>query len=248
MLSPLGLALTLLLAQAGALPAVPSPEPPPAPETKPTPDGPVIALETSMGTIQIGLWASKARASTRNIMSYVKSGHYAGTIFHRVIPGFMIQGGGMDAKLGEKPMGPPVRNEARNGLLNTRGAVALARTDDPHSATAQFFINLKDNPMLDFGVSRDGWGYAVFGEVLSGMDVVDRIAQAPTSRSGRYDNVPLKPIVITRVRVISEPSVPTSPAVTKTGVPAGPKPGPAAAAPKPAPTVRPKPTPTPLVR
>ena len=198
----------------------PAPSQAPAPEAKPTPDGPVIALETSAGTIEIGLYATKAPLSTRNVMRYVKSGYYAGTTFHRVIPNFMIQGGGMDAKMEEKqPVLAAVRNEAKNGLLNTRGSVALARTNEPHSATAQFFINLKDNPLLDFGTSRDGWGYAVFGEVLSGMEVVDAIAAVPTTRMGVHENVPLKPVVIKAVKVISEP--PPAPAVAPASKPSG---------------------------
>ena len=191
----------------------------PAPEAKPTPDGAVIALDTTMGTIEIGLYRTKAPASSRNVLNYVKSGFYNGTTFHRVIPGFMIQGGGMDAKMVENPTGGPVRNEAKNGLSNTRGSVALARTSDPHSATSQFFINVRDNMKLDFGISPDGWGYAVFGEVLSGMDVVDAIVAVPSTSVGPHQNVPIKPVVITRARVVSEPA-PAPPAATKTGAPA----------------------------
>jgi cyclophilin family peptidyl-prolyl cis-trans isomerase len=135
----------------------------------------------------------------------------------------MIQGGGMDAKMVEKPAGAPVRNEARNGLSNTRGSVAMARTNDPHSATSQFFVNVRDNLKLDFGISPDGWGYTVVGEVLSGMEVVDAIVNVPTTRMGPHENVPITPVVITRVRVISEPPPPASPAVTKTSVPGAPK-------------------------
>jgi cyclophilin family peptidyl-prolyl cis-trans isomerase len=164
----------------------------PVPQVKPTPDGPVIAIDTTMGTIEVGLYATRAPLSTRNIMNYVRSGFYNGTVFHRVIPGFMVQGGGLDANMNEKPVGPPVRNEARNGLLNSRGSLSLARTKDPHSATSQFFISVKDNPALDFGISRDGWGYAVFGEVLSGMEVVDQIVAVPTSTRGPHQNVPIK--------------------------------------------------------
>jgi cyclophilin family peptidyl-prolyl cis-trans isomerase len=216
----------------------------PAAAAKPTPDGPVLAIETTLGTIEIGLHATKAPRSVRNIMSYVKKGFYNGTVFHRVIPGFMIQGGGLDPKMVDKPVGPPVRNEARNGLPNVRGSLAMARTDDPHSATAQFFINLKDNPALDFGISRDGWGYTVFGEVLSGMDVVDRIAAVPTTRMVRHDNVPVTPVVIAKVRIVSEPA-PVVPAVTKEGVAAR-KPVARPATSAPAPPARPKATPTPI--
>lgn len=221
----------------------------PAPQAKPTPDGPVIAIDTTMGTIEVGLHATRAPLSTRNIMNYVRSGFYNGTVFHRVIPGFMVQGGGLDANMNEKPVGPPVRNEARNGLLNSRGSLSLARTSDPHSATSQFFISVKDNPALDFGISRDGWGYAVFGEVLSGMGVVDQIVSVPTSTRGPHQNVPIKPVTITRVRIISEPPALTPPAATKAGAPAAAKPPVRpSAAPKPSPAARPKSTPTPSGR
>jgi cyclophilin family peptidyl-prolyl cis-trans isomerase len=241
MLSSSGLILIMLFAQAPQATPVATPSTPseaPAPEAKPTPDGAVLSIETTMGTIQIGLYATKAPRSSRSTLAYAKSGFYNGTIFHRVIPGFMIQGGGLDPKMVEKQPGAPVRNEARNGLSNTRGSVALARTNDPHSATSQFFINLKDNAALDFGIARDGWGYTVFGEVLSGMEVVDAIAAVPTTRSGVHENVPIKPVVITRVRVVSEPPpVAAAPPVVKTGAPSG-------DAPK-APAKKPQATPTP---
>lgn len=236
------LAIAASVAQVAAPRTVPTPasEQAPTPEAKPTPDGPVIAIETNLGTIQVGFYATRAPRSTANIMQYVKSGFYTGTTFHRVIPGFMIQGGGLDAKMIEKPVGPPVRNEARNGLSNTRGSLSLARTNDPHSATSQFFINVKDNPALDFGISRDGWGYAVFGEVLFGMDVVDRIVSVPTSSFGPHESVPITPVVINAVRVVSEPP---SPAMKKTV-----SPRPASrlrASPSAAPGARPKATQTP---
>ncbi|MEO8501003.1 MAG: peptidylprolyl isomerase [Vicinamibacteria bacterium] len=239
MLIPAALAFILLAGPALAAQTPPSAAQAPTPEPKPTPDGAVIALDTTMGTIQIGLYAGKAPRSSRNFLNYAKSGFYAGTTFHRVIPGFMIQGGGMDTKMVEKPTAGPVRNEARNGLSNTRGSVAMARTNDPHSGTSQFFINVRDNAKLDFGISPDGWGYAVFGEVLSGMDVVDAIVAVPTTRVGVYDNVPVKPIVVTKVRVLSEPPAPGPPSVTKAGAPA--------ARPKAAPA-RPRTTPTPPVK
>jgi peptidyl-prolyl cis-trans isomerase B (cyclophilin B) len=132
----------------------------------------------------------------------------------------------MDAKMNDKPTGAPIRSESKNGLSNTRGSVAMARTNDPHSATSQFFINVRDNIKLDFGISPDGWGYTVVGEVLSGMDVVDAIVNVPTTSMGPHQNVPIKPVVITKARVISEPAAPpTPPAVTKTGAPAAGKPG-----------------------
>ena len=226
MLTTVVLALMFIAApqSAAQTPAPPPAAQVPTPEPKPTPDGPVIAIDTSMGTIQVALYATKAPLSTRNIMNYVKSGFYTGTTFHRVIPGFMIQGGGMDASLVEKPPAAPVRNEARNGLLNSRGSLSLARTNDPHSATSQFFINVKDNPALDFGISRDGWGYAVFGEVVAGMEVVDQIVAVPTSNRGGHQNVPITPVTITKVRVISEPGNPAPPVAKKTGAPGAAKP------------------------
>jgi len=242
MLTSSALALAVLAAQATTTQATPAAAPAaaqvPAPEAKPTPDGAVIALETTMGTIQIGLYGSKSPLSSRNVLNYVKSGFYNGTTFHRVIPGFMIQGGGMDAKMNEKPTGAPVRNEARNGLSNTRGSVAMARTNAPHSATSQFFVNVRDNAKLDFGISPDGWGYTVVGEVLSGMDVVDAIVAVPTTSRGPHQNVPVKPVVITKARVISEPAPATPPAATKTGAPAAGKP-----AVRPAPKAKATPTP-----
>lgn len=232
---------SMILAAPQAAAATPAPSvvaPVPTPEVKPTPDGPVIAFDTTMGTIQVALYASKAPLSTRNIMNYVKSGFYTGTTFHRVIPGFMIQGGGLDANLVEKPPAAPVRNEARNGLLNSRGSLSLARTSDPHSATSQFFISVKDNPALDFGISRDGWGYAVFGEVVSGMEIVDQIVAVPTSNRGGHQNVPITPVTITKVRVISDPAGTATPAAKKTGAPGAAKP---AARPKSVPKASPKP-------
>ena len=179
----------LLLAQAAASPS-PSPS---------APAGPVVVLETSLGRIRVALDQAKAPISVANFLKYVRAGHYAGTVFHRVIPGFMIQGGGMNAELKEKSTLPPIRNESRNGLRNLRGTIAMARTSDPNSATAQFFINVKDNPSLDFGIR--GAGYAVFGQVLEGMDVVDRIVAVSTTTKGPYENVPVTPVVIKSARV-----------------------------------------------
>lgn len=170
----------------------------PAP-TPSAPPGPVVVLETSAGRIRIALDQEKAPISTANFLKYARSGHYANTVFHRVIPRFMIQGGGMTAELKEKPTQPPIRNEARNGVRNLRGTVAMARTNDPNSATAQFFINLRDNPFLDFGIQ--GAGYAVFGKVIEGMEVVDQIATVPTKTVGPYENVPSAPILIKSVKV-----------------------------------------------
>jgi peptidyl-prolyl cis-trans isomerase A (cyclophilin A) len=177
--------LTLLAAT-----AAPATEP-----VSPPPDGPVVLLSTTMGDIKIELDAKKAPISTKNFLSYVESGHYDGTIFHRVIPGFMIQGGGMDSGMGEKATRDPIVNEHSNGLKNKRGTLAMARTNDPNSATAQFFINLKDNGFLD-----QGPGYAVFGKVVSGMSVVDKIAGVPTTRKAGHEDVPAAAIMIKKAK------------------------------------------------
>ena len=160
-----------------------------------------VKLATSMGDIVIQLDAAKAPKTVDNFMQYVKAGHYDGTIFHRVIPNFMVQGGGMKADMSEKTTRPPIPLEARNGLLNERGTVAMARTADPNSATAQFFINLKDNEFLNAEKARDGNGYAVFGKVISGMDVVDKIVAVPTGTKGMHENVPATPVTITKATV-----------------------------------------------
>jgi cyclophilin family peptidyl-prolyl cis-trans isomerase len=164
---------------------------------------PRVALQTSKGRIVIELYADKAPKSARNFLDYAKAGHFNGTIFHRVIPGFMIQGGGFTPDMTEKPTRPPVPNEADNQVLNQRGTVAMARTSDPNSATAQFFINLANNGFLNFrGKTPEGWGYAVFGNVVEGMDVVDAIAQVPTTSKTPYENVPLQPVVIQKVTIL----------------------------------------------
>lgn len=151
-----------------------------------------VKLVTSMGDIVIELDAAKAPKTVDNFLQYVNAGHYDGTIFHRVIGNFMIQGGGMTADMTQKPTRPPIALESRNGLGNVRGSVAMARTNDPNSASAQFFINVKDNDFLDAAKARDGNGYAVFGKVVSGMDVVDKIKAVPTGPG----DVPLQPVVI----------------------------------------------------
>ncbi len=165
-------------------------------------DHPRVRLETTAGDIVIGLDAKAAPKTVENFLAYVRAGFYNHTIFHRVIDGFMIQGGGLTEGMAKKETRPPVENEADNGVRNTRGSVAMARTSDPHSATAQFFINLADNPHLDYRQkSGSGWGYCVFGKVVTGMDVVDRIAKSKTViRDGRRD-VPATPIVIDRAIV-----------------------------------------------
>lgn len=173
-------------------------------KTKDT-DMPVVQLNTSMGDITIELNAEKAPKTVENFVSYVNAGHYNGTIFHRVIPNFMIQGGGMDAEMNEKSTNAPIENEADNGLKNDEGTIAMARTQDPHSATSQFFINVKDNDFLNHsGKNMQGWGYTVFGKVTSGMDVVKKIEGVPTGRFGMHADVPTEPVVINSAKVISE--------------------------------------------
>lgn len=158
-------------------------------------DNPQVLLKTNMGDMVLELYPDKAPKTVANFLQYVKTGQYNGTIFHRVIDGFMIQGGGFDQNMKEKPTKAPIENEARNGLKNEAYTVAMARTSDPHSATAQFFINVNNNAFLDYP-SRDGWGYAVFGKVIKGTDTVDKIRKVETGNAGMYQNVPLKPVVI----------------------------------------------------
>ena len=162
--------------------------------------GPVVVMETTEGTIMLLLDEEKAPNTVANFMKYVDAGFYDGTIFHRVINGFMIQGGAFDTAMqGKPPLAPPIPNEADNGLANDRGTIAMARTNDPHSAGSQFFINQKDNKFLNFKAkSVQGWGYAVFGRVLRGMDVVDRIAKTPTGNRGGMADVPVTPVVVKR--------------------------------------------------
>ena len=160
-----------------------------------TADQPKVALKTSMGEIVVELYADKSPKSVDNFLQYVKKGHYSGTVFHRVIDGFMIQGGGFDKDMKQKPAPATVENEAKNGLKNETYTLAMARTSDPHSASAQFFINVSDNVALDYP-GRDGWGYAVFGKVVKGTEVVDKIRLVPTTSSGMYQNVPVKPVTI----------------------------------------------------
>lgn len=159
-----------------------------------------VAFETSEGRIVVEVQADKAPKSVANFLQYVNDGFYDGTIFHRVINGFMIQGGGFSANMVQKPTRAAVPIESTNGLKNVRGAVAMARTADPNSATAQFFINVVDNPRLDYP-SFDGYGYTVFGNVVEGMDVVDKIRAVATGRREGYDNVPLTPVVIKTARI-----------------------------------------------
>jgi peptidyl-prolyl cis-trans isomerase A (cyclophilin A) len=160
-----------------------------------------VALDTTMGTIVIELDAKAAPKTVANFLEYVKSGQYTNTVFHRVIDGFMIQGGGYTADLGEKPTRAPIPLESQNGLKNERGTIAMARRGDPNSATSQFFINVKDNPNLDFP-RPDGHGYAVFGKVVEGMDVVDKIRVVPTGASGPHASLPTTPVVIKSARIL----------------------------------------------
>jgi peptidyl-prolyl cis-trans isomerase A (cyclophilin A) len=155
-----------------------------------------VKLATSQGDIVLELDREKAPKSVDNFLQYVKAGHYDGTIFHRVIADFMIQGGGMKADMSEKATRAPIPLESRSGLTNERGTLAMARTPDPNSATAQFFINVKDNPFLDQANARDGNGYAVFGKVVSGMDVVDKIKAVPVTNKGGHQNVPTTPVTL----------------------------------------------------
>jgi cyclophilin family peptidyl-prolyl cis-trans isomerase len=158
---------------------------------------PTIVVTTSLGTITVELLADRAPGTVENFLAYVDAGFFDGTVFHRVIPGFMIQGGGFTADMSKKPTRAAIKNEADNGVKNERGTLAMARTSDIHSATAQFFINLKDNTFLDHG-ARD-FGYAVFGRVAGGMDVVDAIAGVKTGRRGTHGDVPVDPVTIERV-------------------------------------------------
>ncbi len=156
-----------------------------------------VQMKTSAGTLRIELDDEKAPKSVSNFLAYVASGHYDGTVFHRVIKGFMLQGGGFEAGMKQKPVMDAIANEANNGLKNKRYTLAMARTSDPHSATAQFFINTVDNGFLDFRAENaQGWGYAVFGRVVEGMDVVQAIEKVATGRKGGHDDVPLEDVVI----------------------------------------------------
>ncbi len=162
-----------------------------------------VRLDTSAGSMTIELDDDKAPLSVANFVDYVKQGHYDGTVFHRVIKGFMVQGGGFEPGMKQKPTGQPIRNEANNGLKNKRYTLAMARTSDPHSASAQFFINTVDNDFLDFRAENaQGWGYAVFGRVVDGTEVVDAIERVKTGRKGFHDDVPLEDVRIERAVVL----------------------------------------------
>ncbi len=161
----------------------------------------LVEMKTSHGTILIELYEDAAPESVANFIEYVESGFYDGTIFHRVIDGFMVQGGGFEPGMKQKATRAPIRNEAKNGLLNEPGTLAMARTNDPHSATAQFFVNLVPNRALDYP-SRDGWGYAVFGKVTEGFDVVQKIGKLPTTTVGPFQNTPVEPVLIESARLV----------------------------------------------
>src|SRR6185503_20906675 len=164
---------------------------------------PQVDIKTSAGTIRIELYPAKAPKTVENFLQYVKDGHYNGQIFHRVIDGFMIQGGGYDERYREKKTRPPIPIESKNGLKNEVGTLAMARTSDPNSATAQFFINVNNNEFLNYP-GQDGNGYTVFGKVLSGMDVVNKIVAVPTGNRGMHQNVPVKPVTIESMKVVEQ--------------------------------------------
>ena len=160
-----------------------------------------VLLTTNHGDIKLELYADKAPKSVENFLAYVNAGHYDGTIFHRVIDGFMVQGGGFEPGMKQKPTNATVENEAKNGLKNEPYTVAMARTSDPHSASAQFFINVKNNAFLDYP-GQDGWGYCVFGKVIEGQDVVDKIRAVKTSRTGMFADVPADDVVIEKAQAV----------------------------------------------
>lgn len=167
-----------------------------------------VTLTTSKGDITLELDSAKAPITVENFLAYVRAGYYEGTVFHRVIPGFMVQGGGLDKDLRDKVDGqrPPIKNEASNGLKNVTGTVAMARTSVPDSATSQFFVNVKDNAFLDQAQAQDGVGYAVFGKIVEGIDVVKEIEAVPTESRGMHRNVPTEPVLITKATIVGDPA------------------------------------------
>jgi len=167
----------------------------------------MVKLHTSLGTITIKLDAEKAPKTVENFLAYVEAGHYDNTIFHRVIPNFMIQGGGFKPGMEQKPTKAPIDNEAANGLKNKRGSLAMARTNDPHSASSQFFINVVDNDFLDFkSPAGSGWGYCVFAEVVEGMEVVDAIRKVKTGNKGFHQDVPVEDVLIEKAEILTKPT------------------------------------------
>ncbi|MBM4009420.1 MAG: peptidyl-prolyl cis-trans isomerase [Planctomycetes bacterium] len=215
-----GLSALILTCLAAAQQAAPTPAPAPAPAAPPSATPVYAAMTTSKGTIYLELDAAKAPISVENFVTYAKEGFYSGTVFHRVIKGFMIQGGGHGTDMKLKPTRAPIQNEWNNGLKNSRGTISMARTNAPNSATSQFFINTVDNAMLD--QPRGGAAYAVFGKVVRGMDVVDAIADTPTGRSEGMADVPKTQVVIEKVEILPGPPAADAPTL---------KPGAAAAAP-----------------
>jgi cyclophilin family peptidyl-prolyl cis-trans isomerase len=165
---------------------------------------PQVDLKTNLGTIRVELYPAKAPKTVANFLQYVKDGHYNGVIFHRVIPNFMIQVGGFEKGMKEKPTRAPIENEAKNGLKNDLGTLAMARTNAPHSASAQFFINTKNNDFLNSANAQDGWGYAVFGKVVSGMDVVMKISSVPTGNAGPFSDVPRDAVLIESATLVAD--------------------------------------------
>jgi len=166
---------------------------------------PQVDVKTSAGTIRLELYPAKAPKTVENFLQYVRDGHYTGTVFHRVIDGFMIQGGGFDKSYNQKPTRKPIENEAKNGLKNDLGTIAMARTNAPHSASAQFFINLKANDFLNAAAAQDGWGYTVFGKVVSGMDVVMKISKTPTGPGGPFPtDAPREMVVIESATLVAD--------------------------------------------
>ena len=170
---------------------------------------PQVEIRTNMGAITVELYPDKAPETVKNFLQYAQDGFYNGTVFHRVIDGFMIQGGGFTEDLTYKPGRAPIKNEASNGLRNDVGTIAMARTSDPHSATAQFFVNVNNNEFLNYP-GRDGYGYAVFGKVITGMEVVDKIAKVATAPRPPHQNVPLSPVVIESARIVGAPAKKTA--------------------------------------
>jgi cyclophilin family peptidyl-prolyl cis-trans isomerase len=171
-----------------------------------TTGNPRVRLTTNLGAIELELYADKAPGTVKNFLEYVDTGFYNGTIFHRVITGFMVQGGGFESGMKQKSARAPIKNEADNGLKNLAGTIAMARTPDPHSASAQFFINTMDNPFLDYrDKSTQGWGYCVFGKVTNGMEVVKKMEATPTGRTGPHDDVPRQDVVIRKAERIKPP-------------------------------------------
>jgi len=205
------LALMVTIGCGGGSPPPPAEEPAPAEEkpaaeTAPAPTGtnPMVEMRTSLGTMKIELYPEKAPKTAENFLRYAREGFYDGTIFHRVISGFMIQGGGFTPDMSEKETRAPIANEASNGLKNVRGSLAMARTGDPHSASSQFFINTVDNPFLDFTAETvQGYGYAVFGQVVEGLETLDAIKKVSTGSRDGYDDVPVDPVVIESVRILN---------------------------------------------